>query len=328
MADPRGAGPALADVRAARDRIAGVARRTPLRHSAALAAVVGGPVYLKLESAQHTGSFKLRGAASRLLAMDDAERRRGVVAVSSGNHGRAVAYVARHLGMPATICLSERVPSNKRDAIAALGARVVVAGPDQDDADAAARRLRDKEGLVFVHPFDDPLVIAGQGTAGLEILDDLPEVASVVVPVSGGGLIGGIALAMQSAPGEVEVLGVSQKRGPAMFETLRAGRLVDVVEEDTLADALAGSLGPDNRYTVALCRDLVREIVLMSEDEIGAAMAFALTEEGEAVEGGGAVGVAALLSGRLSPATPAVVVVSGGNVAPETLAAVVDRHRR
>jgi threonine dehydratase len=315
--------PTFEDVLAAVPRVTAVAEVTPVLVSEGLASPPGAPVWLKAECLQVTGSFKVRGAANALALLSAGQRAAGVVAVSSGNHGRAVAHVASSLGITATVCLSERVPQLKAEAIAALGARVVVAGPDQDAADAEARRLARDEGLVLVHPFDDPAVIAGQGTVGLEILDQVPDVGTVVVPLSGGGLISGVALAVRAAGEAVSVIGVSQDRGPAMYESLRAGGLVDVVEEDTLADALAGSLGPENRHTVRLCRDLVDDIVLVSEEEIAAAMRFLHVEHGLRVEGGGAVGVAALLAGRTRPLGTTVVVVSGGNVADEVFQEVV-----
>lgn len=319
--------PTLRDVFAARRRIVSTVRHTPLRESAALSDLFGHAVRLKLENRQETGSFKLRGAANAILSLTDEERMRGVVAVSSGNHGRAVAKVAADLGAKAVICLSSRVPAVKADAIAALGAEVVVAGPTQDDADAEARRVVADRGLTFIHPFDDPRVIAGQGTIGIEMLEAFPELTCAIVPLSGGGLIAGIAVALKSADRSIRVIGVSQDRGPAMYESIRAGRLTDVVEEDTLADALAGGLGPTNDHTFEMCRELLDDIVLVSEEEMGDAMAWLSTEEGETVEGGGAVGVAALLAQKIGLDGPTAVVVSGGNVAPASLAAILEARR-
>jgi len=313
--------PTLQDIRDAAGRIAGVAVPTPLRAAGELSRITSRDVHLKLETEQLTGSFKVRGAANSLLQLDD--RDRGVVAVSSGNHGRAVAHVAAELGIAATICLSSRVPPLKVEAIRALGATVVVAGPDQDDADAAARALVD-DGLVFIHPFDDPRVIAGQGTIGLEILDQI-EAGSVVVPLSGGGLAGGIAVAISAVAPDVPVIGVSQGRGPAMVRSLAAGHLVEVEEEDTLADALAGGLGPENLHSFDLCRRFLHSTALVGEEQIGEAMALLYEAEGVTAEGGGAVGAAALLAGVIDPPDPVVIVVSGGNVAPETLDAVLQR---
>jgi len=311
--------PTLEDILAAQQRIEGVVKRTPLVASLAV------PVQLKLECRQETGSFKLRGAANRLLTMTDHERSRGVVAVSSGNHGRAVARVSADLGVDATICLSSRVPAIKVEAIESLGATVVVAGATQDDADAEARRLIGEEGLTLVHPFDDPMVIAGQGTTGLEILADRPGTDTVVVPMSGGGLIAGIAAAVKGIDASVRVIGVSQDRGPAMYLSIRAGHLVDVIEEDTLADALAGGLGPENHHSFEMCRDLVDESLLVTEDQIASAMAALYREDCLVVEGGGAVGVAAILAGKIEPTPGMVVVVSGGNVGEEALREVLQR---
>jgi threonine dehydratase len=319
--------PTLRDVYGARRRIVSVVRHTPLRESSALSELAGVVVRLKLENRQETGSFKLRGAANAILSLSDEDRMRGVVAVSSGNHGRAVAKVASDLGVKAVICLSSRVPPVKSDAIAALGAEIVVAGPTQDDADAAARRLVVERGLTFIHPFDDPRVIAGQGTVGIELLEAFPELTTAIVPLSGGGLISGIAIALKSADPAIRMVGVSQDRGPAMYESIRAGRLTDVVEEDTLADALAGGLGPTNDHTFDLCRDLLDDIVLVSEDEMADAMAWLAEEEGETVEGGGAVGVAALLARKVALDGPTAVVVSGGNVAPDILAQLREGRR-
>jgi threonine dehydratase len=306
--------PNLDDILAARGRIAHLIRPTPLLPAPEL----GDGVVLKAECLQETGSFKVRGAANTLLSLDDHERRAGVVAVSSGNHGRAVAFVAAGLGIPATVCVSERVPATKQKAIRSLGARVVVGGPGQDEAEIAARRLVAETGATFIHPFDDPRVIAGQGTLGCEIVAESPSVELLVVPLSGGGLISGVALAAKGLRPGVRVIGVSQDRGPAMHDSLAAGRLTDVLEEDTLADALAGGLGPENHHTLHLCRQLLDGVVLVSEQEIAAAMRHLRHTHDLRVEGGGAVGVAALLAGKIAITGPTVVVVSGGNVNDET----------
>lgn len=315
--------PGLGDILQARSRIAGLVRATPLIESPGLTGLLGPPVFLKAENLQETGSFKVRGAANALLSLPAHRRHAGVVAVSSGNHGRAVAHVARLLGLPATICLSARVPPFKVEAIEARGARVVVGGPDQDDADAAARRIVDDEGLTLIHPFDDPGVIAGQGTIGLEVLDEQADTAVLVVPLSGGGLIAGIAAAAKGRNRAIRVIGVSQERGPAMYASLRAGRIVPVVEEATLADALAGGLGAENHHTLAMCRALVDDTVLVSEAEIAAAIRWLHDVHGLQVEGGGAVGVAAVRAGRVAAAGPTIVVVSGGNIGAEEFAAVL-----
>jgi threonine dehydratase len=299
----------------ARQAIAPWVRRTPLIRSAALSERLGCNVQLKLETLQETGAFKLRGAFNRLLHLSEAERERGVIAVSTGNHARAVAHAAGALGVPAVVCMSSLVPDNKVAAVRATGAEVRIAGRDQDEAEQVARQLAEARGLVFVSPFDDPHVIAGQGTIGLELLEDLPALDSVLVPLSGGGLIGGIALALKSADRSIRVIGVSMERGPAMVRSLEAGRPVAVEEEPSLADSLGGGIGLDNRYTFALVRDLVNETVLVSEAEIAAAMAHCYWQEQQIVEGAAAVGVAALLAGKIkAPGANLVVLLSGRNV--------------
>jgi threonine dehydratase len=299
----------------ARQAIAPWVRRTPLVRSEALSARTGGNVHLKLETLQETGAFKLRGAFNRLLQLTDAERERGVVAVSTGNHARAVAYAARALAVPAVVCMSSLVPDNKVKAVRAAAAEVRIAGRNQDEAEEVAKQLAAERGLVFVSPFDDPQVIAGQGTIGLELLEDLPALDSVLVPLSGGGLIGGIALALKSADRSIRVIGVSMERGPAMVRSLEAGRPVAVEEEPSLADSLGGGIGLDNRHTFALVRDLVDQTVLVSEAEIAAAMVHCYWQEQQIVEGGAAVGVAALLAGKVAASgANLVVLLSGRNV--------------
>ncbi len=305
----------MRDVYSARQRIVSIARRTTLVRSPLLAERVGSSVYLKLECLQETGSFKIRGAANKILSLTEDEKERGVIAVSTGNHGRAVSFVARQLGIKAKICISAQVPSNKVDAIRRLGAEVVVYGNSYDEAEMHALRLQEERGLTLIDPFDDPLVIAGQGTIGLELLEDLPEIDTVVIPLSGGGLLSGIGLALKSADAAIRVIGVSMQRGPAMVLSLRAGEVVEIVEEPTLADALVGGLGLDNAYTFDMVQEYADDTVLVSEEEIAGAMTFALESHHLVVEGGGAVGMAAILYDKVEWLGQHVaVVVSGGNV--------------
>lgn len=316
----------MRDIYLARQKIASFAKRTPLMHSSWLTEAAGSSVHLKLESLQETGSFKIRGAANKLLNLSLDARERGVITVSSGNHGRAISHIARRLGIRAVVGLTEMVPEVKREAIQSLGAEAIVLGKTFDEAMNHASRLQEEQGLVMIHPFDDPLVIAGQGTIGLELLEDLPEIDTVVVPLSGGGLLGGIALALKSAHAGIRTVGVSMERGPAMVESLRAGRVVDIVEEPTIADALAGGIAP-NIYTFDIVRKYVDETALVSEEEIAGAMAFALEQHHIVVEGGGAVGIAALLSGKLQHLGQHVaVVVSGSNVPLSLLLKIARDH--
>jgi threonine dehydratase len=299
----------------ARRRIVPLVRHTPLVACPWLSETTGGSVRLKLENQQLTGSFKVRGAANKLLSLNAEDKARGVITVSTGNHGRGVAYAADQLGISAWVCLSNNVPQTKVEAIQRLGAQVEVSGNSYDEAEEQAARLQVTRGLTYVHPFDDPLVIAGQGTIGLELLEDYPELDTVLVPLSGGGLIAGIALALKSANPSIRVIGVSMEQAPVMVYSLRAGRVLELPEEPTLADALAGGIGKDNRYTFRMVRQWVDETALVSEEEIASAMAFALRRHHQVVEGGGAVGLAALLHRRVSVAGRQVaVVISGGNV--------------
>jgi len=305
----------MRDVYAARQAIAGMAVRTPLIEAPALTERAGASVYLKLENVQRTGSFKIRGAASKLSSLTDDERRRGVIAVSSGNHGRAVAYVARELGVRAVICMSTRVPPNKVEGIRSLGADLELHGESYDAAERHALRLQEERGLTMIPPFDDPHVIAGQGTIGLEILEDLPSVGSVMVPLSGGGLMAGVALVLKAADPSIRTIGVSMERAPVMFHSLRAGHPIQMEEQETLADALVGGIGLDNRHTFRMIQKVVDETLLVTEEEIASAMAFALSQQHLVVEGGGAVALAALMTGKLAgQGEEVIVVLSGGNV--------------
>lgn len=314
----------LHDVEAAHRRIAGDVVRTPLLPSQSLSHRAGLSVYLKLENHQKTGSFKLRGATNALRCLDEEARSRGLVTASTGNHGRAVAYAARTMGARVAVCLSALVPANKVEAIRSLGADVRIVGHSQDDAIREVERLAREEGMCFVPPFDDADVIAGQGTVGLEIAEDLPELALVLVPLSGGGLASGVAVAIKGRRPRARVIGVSMARGAAMAASLAAGMPIDVQEVETLADSLGGGIGLNNRLTFSMCNDLLDDVILLSEDEIAAGIRHAAKVEGEIVEGAGAVGIAALLTGKIRPDGPTVVVVSGGNIEPAVHRAIVD----
>lgn len=307
----------LVELYRARQRIQGLVRKTPLEHSASLSRLLGAPVYLKLESQQITGSFKLRGASNAIAQLSDEQKTKGVVAASTGNHGRALAHAARVLGVPATICLSQLVPANKVQGIRELGAEVRIVGNSQDDAQAEAERVARDQGAALLPPFDHPQIIAGQGTLGLEILEQLPEVRQVLIPLSGGGLFGGVALALKHADPNIRVHGISMRRGAAMAASLAAGHPVEVEELPTLADSLGGGIGLANRHTFALARDYCDQLHLLDEDSIAAGIRHAYREERQVVEGAAAVGIAALLEGLIAPVGPVVVIVSGRNIAIE-----------
>lgn len=321
--------PTVRDIWLARARVRSLARTTTLLRAPEL----GPDVWIADETRQPTGAFKIRGAANALLSLSSEERAHGVVAVSTGNHGRAVAYVARELGISATVFVSSRVPQDKLDALRAVGAELVVVGDSQDLAEDAARDHASRHDASLIPPFDHPAVIAGQGTLGLEIVEDLPDVRTAVVPLSGGGLIAGVALALKSVDPAIRMVGVSMQEGAVMHASLRVGRVVEMPEADTLADSLQGGLGRDNAYTFGLVRDYVDDAVLVSEAAIADAMRHAFRHHRLVLEGGGAAALAAVLGGlvghptvgedRDAAAGSTVVIASGANVAPQTFARVL-----
>ncbi|MBL4916904.1 hydroxyectoine utilization dehydratase EutB [Szabonella alba] len=305
----------LADYQAAAARIAPYINETPCLLSSVLSEQCGHPVWLKHEQEQETGAFKLRGATNAVLQLPDGAA--GVTTASTGNHGRALAHAAVVAGLPAVICLSELVPYNKRHAIELLGAEARVIGDSQDAAMREAERLVAEEGFALIPPFDDMQVIAGQGTLGLEMAAAVPGPVTVLVPLSGGGLLAGVAGAMKALNPETRIIGVTMERGAAMAASLEAGKPVDVREVPTLADSLGGGIGMENRHSFAMVQALVDEVILVSEAEIAAGIRFLYLAEGATVEGAAAVGVAAMLGGRFVPDGPVILPLTGGNIDPE-----------
>lgn len=303
----------LADVLAARRAIAGIAVRTPLVSSPHVSRIAGCEVLYKLETTQPVGAFKLRGAVNAVAALPADVA--GVTCCSTGNHGRALAYAARARGLRAVVCMSSLVPKAKVDGIRALGAEVRIVGRSQDDAAVESGRMADEEGLAEIPPFDHPLVIAGQATIGLEMLEDRPDLATILVPLSGGGLAAGVALAAKAIRPSIRVIGVTMDRGAAMRESIRAGHPVEVEEVPSLADSLGGGIGLDNRLTFSLCRDLLDDCMLVTEEEIRDAMQTLYFEDRMVAEGAAVVGIAAIKSGRL-PACggPVATILTGRNV--------------
>ena len=299
------------DVIAAADRIRPLIKRTPLVRSAGLSAVAGGDVYLKLENEQITGSFKLRGALNVLSTLSAEERKRGVVASSAGNHGLGVAYAAKHFGVAATIFVPKDAPQVKREGITALGATIDTTQPDYDAAMDAAKALAAKRGARFINPCLGDALLAGQGTVALEILGDLPDLATLVVNVGGGGLLGGCASLVRAVAPKVRIVGAQSENTAAMSRSLAAGKLVEIPSVPTLADGLAGQID-DEAFDIG--QHGLDEIVTLSEGEVAQAIAWLWKEHGQRVEGAGACGVGAVLLGRVRVATPAAVVVSGGNI--------------
>ncbi len=287
---------------------------TPLIRSPTLSDSTGHEVLLKLECLQTTGSFKLRGATNALRVLTPEQRSRGVVCVSTGNHGRGLAYAARQENVRAVVCMTRHVPGNKIDGIEALGAEIRIAGENQNEAEEEAERLVRAAGMTMVHPFDQLPVIAGQGTLGLEILQDDPDIETIVMPLSGGGLCAGVALAARSVKPGIRIIGVTMEHGPGMVECLKAGRLVHVDDVTTLADALSGGVGLNNRHTFMLVREQVDSTILVSEQEIAEAIRHAYFREQQIIEGSAAVGIAAALAGKLPASRKTAIIVTGRNI--------------
>jgi threonine dehydratase len=315
---------AFTDILEARRRIAGRVLRTPMRRSPGLERIAGTPVLLKCEHHQTTGSFKLRGATNAVLSLTEEEHSRGVVTFSTGNHGRALSHAAIAAGTRAVVCMSALVPSNKVEAIRALGADIRIVGKSQDEAERAASELEKTEGLRRVSPMDDAAVIAGQGTLGMEIMEDAPDLDTVLVPLSGGGLISGVALAVKTLSPKTRIIGVGSKSCPAMAASLEAGRPVEVPEEPSLADSLGGGIGLENRHTFDMTKRYVDECVLVGEDDIAAGIRFAYEAEGEVIEGAAAVGIAALLNGSVKLSGPTAIILTGKNIAPDLHRCVIN----
>ncbi len=316
---------ALADIQAALGRIRDQIYLSPCARSETLSRATGTHAFLKLENLQMTGAYKERGALNKLLTMAPAERARGLIAASAGNHAQGVAYHGGRLGVTVTIVMPETTPIMKVANTRAHGARIVLHGANYDEAYAEARRLEAAEGLTFVHPFDDPEVIAGQGTIGLEILDQVPDVEAVVVPVGGGGLVSGVAAALKARRPAVRVVGVEAEVIPCMQAALQAGRPVTLDPASTLADGIAVKRAGD--LTFEHVRAHVDELVTVTEEEIASSILYCLEKEKTVAEGAGAVAVAALLhrKARGLEGRRVVSVVSGGNIDVNLIARIIER---
>jgi threonine dehydratase len=304
----------LDDVRRAREVIAGRVHRTPLLSATLLGRRTGTRLFVKAENLQKTGSFKPRGALNKLRGLTPEEKRRGLITISAGNHAQALAYAAAVEGLRCVVVMPESASPTKVAASRGYGAEVVLHGTVHEALERM-HELRESRGLTLVHPYDDPLVIAGQGTVGLEILEDLPDVELVIVPVGGGGLISGIAAAVKRTRPSARVIGVEPEGAPTVTEALRAGRPVRLERVATIADGLTAPIAGD--HTLAHVRALVDEIVLVSEEELAEGVRAVLQYTKLLAEPAGAAGVAVLLARRVSlPADlrAAAVVVSGGNV--------------
>jgi threonine dehydratase len=301
------------DIRQAQDRIKDIIIRTPVMYSPTLSTMTGARVWLKLETLQKAGSFKVRGAANRILSAPEAARRQGVIAASAGNHAQGVAVAAHAAGVPAMIVMPEWAGISKQEATKGYGAEVVIHGKSLEESIARAEELT-KEGRLFIHPFDDDAVIAGQGTIGLEILEDLPETDLIVVPVGGGGLIAGIAVAAKAIRPAVSIIGVQASACPSAAEALQHGHPVKVSAAATIADGIRVAETGDRAFPVL--HRMVDRVVLAGEDDIADAMLLLLERKHIVAEGAGAAPLAALMNGSVpvQPGSTVVLVISGGNV--------------
>jgi threonine dehydratase len=310
-----GTTPRLADIQEAATRLTGVARVTPVYGSETFSRLAGRDVHLKAENLQRTGSFKIRGAVNKIALLASAEREAGVVAASAGNHGQAVAWAAREAGISATVFMPEESPMAKVEATVTYGAQVELVGEGFDEALAAALEVAESSGATFVHAFDDPQVIAGQGTVGLELADQLDEVDVVVIPVGGGGLASGVAIALRERRPNVRLVGVQAANCAPLAGSTEHGY--------TIAEGI--SVKRPGRLSSAILDDLLDGVVTVTEEEISQAIVLCLERTKLVVEGAGAAGVAAILAGKVEGSGPAATILSGGNIDPTLLISVM-RH--
>lgn len=314
----------LAEVQAARARLNGAIYYSPCPHSQMLSDLTGQQIFLKLENLQMTGAFKERGALNRILTLTEEQKKAGVIAASAGNHAQGVAYHATARGIKATIVMPTPTPLVKVTATKNFGANVVLYGANYDEAYAEARRLCDAQGLTFIHPFDDSAVIAGQGTIGLEILEQVENLDAVVVPIGGGGLIGGIAAAIKQSNPKIKVVGVQTARLNSMQAAVEAGKPVVLDAATTIADGIAVRRCGD--VTLPLVQKYVDEIVTVDEDEIASAILVLLEREKTLAEGAGATGLAALLQHKTSlKGARTAVLIGGGNIDVTLLSRIIER---
>lgn len=314
----------LEDIKKAQEVISAQIKATPLLEIPSITNQLGMQVLLKAENLQRAGSFKVRGALNKMAALTDEERSRGVIAASAGNHAQGVALAAQSLGIRAVICMPEGAPISKVEATQNYGAEVVLHGPTYDDAYDKAVELQAAHGYTFMHGFDDPHTIAGQGTIGLEIMEQMPNVATVVVPIGGGGLMSGVAVAIKSINPAVRVVGVQAAGAPAMFLSKQKGDLVTTESVHTIADGIA--IKRPGKLNWELIRQYVDDVVLVDEEEIALSILYLLERAKLTVEGAGAVGMAALLGNKISNLQgPVCVILSGGNIDVNILSRIIER---
>ena len=303
----------LEKIKDAHKKILQYVNYTPLVHSEYLSNYSN--VKLKLENFQITGSFKLRGALNKLLSLSKSEKEKGVIAVSTGNHGKGVAYASKVLGIKSTIYMSSMVPQYRRKAIENLGAKVEIVGQNSDEADLFAKNLAKEKNISLIHPFDDEDIIIGQGTVGLEMLEQFPDADTIIIPTSGGGLVSGIAQAIKLQKPKIKIISVSMERGPSMYDSLKKGVPVDVEELETLADCLGGSIGLDNKFTFNIVRKYVDDFVLVSEEKIAEGIRINFLEHKIVSEGAAATSIMVVKEKLSSHIGKNIIcLICGGNI--------------
>lgn len=319
----------LRDIQEARERIASLVLKTPLHPSMSLSRRTGATVLYKLETTQPTRSFKVRGSGNVIAHLSPEQRECGMVTYSTGNHGKAASYIAAQLNSRMTVCISRIAPQNKVDGMVEYGGHPIVYGESQDEAMKYAISLVDERGYSLIDPINDPGTVCGHGTIGLEILEDIPDCDIILVPVSGGALISGIATAAKSINPQTRVIGISMEKGAAMYESLKAGRPVEVPEYKSLADSLQGGISLNNKYSFEIVKKLVDEILLVSEEEISTAISHAFFHDHIVLEGAGAVGIAALLSGKVESKRDdkIAIVCTGSNIDMDTFLTIVQKGK-
>jgi len=304
----------LRDIYSARKRIEKYVRKTPLEYSNFLSDLSGGEIWLKLENQQYTGSFKARGAMNKLIQLSPEEKARGIVTASSGNHAQGLGYAGSILGVGSTIVVPANTPRVKRDAIELYDVELIVHGDEYMEAERFSRDLEARLGKTHISAYNDLDIIMGQGTVGLEIVEEMPDIDKVLVPVGGGGLISGVGCALKGMDATTEVFGAQSVASPVMYESLRQGRIVDMELEDSYAEGLHGGI-EENSVTFELCRKYVDEIILVEEETILRAIRSALLKQHQVIEGAAAVGVAAILKDpERYNGEKVCIVISGGNV--------------
>lgn len=314
----------LNNIKEARERLEGISQNTPLTRAPILSETFNSEIYLKKENLQLTGSFKLRGAFNRVANLSDEKKQKGVVAASAGNHAQGLAYAASHFGIEATIFMPEATPLTKVSGVKAFGANVVLTGQNFDEAYAAAKKFEEEKGTEFIHPFADDDVIAGQGTISLEILEKLPDLKQIVVPIGGGGLIAGIAIAAKAINPDIKIIGVVASGANAMKESYKSQMPIDSVAVKTIADGIA--VRDVNPKLLDIIIDNVDHIVEVSDNEIANAILFLLEKHKLVVEGAGAVATAAIMHEKIDIEDSKVcAIISGGNIDVTMLSLIIEK---